>query len=136
VQRHGSGWRRVFNRNRRRGPAPWGELPPDAAVEPEELPAPDDLAALLTERPGVVLEQLDQLVAGALGELSAAERAVLLLRAVGELSYREIHDVLSIPLGSVMGYLSRARLKMRRSLAGYAAERGVLRRPVTGETRP
>jgi DNA-directed RNA polymerase specialized sigma24 family protein len=38
---------------------------------------------------------------------------VLLLRAIGGLRYREISDSLSIPLGSVMGNLSRARQKMR-----------------------
>jgi RNA polymerase sigma-70 factor, ECF subfamily len=126
----------AFNRNRRRDPAPWGESPLEAAVEPEESPAPDDLAVMLVERPGVVMEHLDQLVADALGELPPAERTVLLLRAVGEFSYQEIHHILSIPLGSVMGYLSRARRKLRQSLAGYATERGFLGRPVIWETRP
>ena len=91
---------------------------------------------MLVERPGVVMEHLDGLVADALGELPPAERTVLLLRAIGEFSYQEIHTILSIPVGSVMGYLSRARLKLRQSLAGYAAERGIPGRPVTGETRP
>jgi RNA polymerase sigma-70 factor (ECF subfamily) len=126
----------AFNRNRKREAAPWGEFPLEVAVEPEEFPAPDDLAALLVGRPGVFMEQLDGLVADALGQLPPAERTVLLLRAVGEFSYQEIHHILSIPVGSVMGYLSRARLKLRQSLAGYAAERGLLGRPVTGETRP
>jgi hypothetical protein len=36
--------------------------------------------------------------------------------------------LLAIPLGSVMGYLSRARLKLRRSLADYAARRGLAAR--------
>src|SRR5262249_11466798 len=101
---------------------------------PEEFPAPDDLAGLLVERPGILMEHLDGLVADALGQLPA-ERTVLLLRAVGEFSYQEIHQVLSIPLGSVMGYLSRARLKWGRPLPDSAAKRGILSRPVTGETR-
>jgi RNA polymerase sigma-70 factor, ECF subfamily len=126
----------AFNRNRRREPAPWGEFPLETAVEPEEFPAPDDLAVMLVERPGVVMEHLDGLVAAALGELPPAERTVLLLRAIGEFSYQEIHTILSIPVGSVMGYLSRARLKLRQSLAGYAAQRGIPGHPVTGETRP
>ncbi len=41
------------------------------------------------------------------------ERAVLLLRAIASLRYREISASLEIPLGSVMGNLSRARKKMR-----------------------
>jgi RNA polymerase sigma-70 factor (ECF subfamily) len=126
----------VCNRNRKRGPALWGEFPPAVAVEAAEFPAPDDLAALLVERPGVVMEHFDQLVANALGELPSPERTVLLLRAVGEFSYQEIHQILSIPIGSVMGYLSRARRKLRQCLAGHAADRGLLRHPLTGEMRP
>src|SRR5256885_12350535 len=49
----------------------------------------------------------------ALQTLNETERAVLLLRAIGEMRYREISESLEIPLGSVMGNLSRARQKMR-----------------------
>jgi RNA polymerase sigma-70 factor (ECF subfamily) len=126
----------AFNRNRKREPAAWGEFPPEPAVEPEEFQVHDDLAALLVERPAVVMELLDQAVVHALGELPPAERTVMLLRSVGEFGCHAIHEILSIPVGSVMGYLSRARLKLRHSLAGYAAERGLLDRPVTGEKRP
>ena len=45
--------------------------------------------------------------------LTDNERAVLLLRAIGEMRYREIAESLDIPLGSVMGHLARARQKMR-----------------------
>jgi DNA-directed RNA polymerase specialized sigma24 family protein len=38
---------------------------------------------------------------------------VLLLRAIGDLRYREMSQALDIPLGSVMGNLARARQKMR-----------------------
>lgn len=126
----------AFNRNRKREAAPWGEFPLEAAALPEGFPDPDDLAAMLVERPGVVMEHLDGLVARALEELPPAERTVLLLRAVGEFSYQEIHAILSIPVGSVMGYLSRARLKLRQSLAGYAAGRGIPGLRQTEEKRP
>jgi RNA polymerase sigma-70 factor (ECF subfamily) len=72
------------NRNRKRVPASSGGLPLEPATGPEEFPAPDDLAAMLTEWPCAVTEHLDQLVADALDQLPALERAVLLLRAVGE----------------------------------------------------
>jgi RNA polymerase sigma-70 factor (ECF subfamily) len=45
--------------------------------------------------------------------LTDNERAALLLRGIGELRYQEISESLGIPLGSVMGNLSRARQKMR-----------------------
>jgi RNA polymerase sigma-70 factor (ECF subfamily) len=124
------------NRNRRRALASWGELPSEPAAGPDEFPATDDLVAMLTEWPCVVREHLDQLVADALDGLPARERTVLLLRAVGQLSYQEIGEVLGIPINSVMGYLSRARRKLRQSLAGYAAERGIHGRSTTGEMPP
>jgi RNA polymerase sigma-70 factor (ECF subfamily) len=68
-----------------------------------------------------------------LWRLAPAERTVLLLRAIGEFSYHEIHKILSIPVGSVMGYLSRARRKMRNALAEYAIQNRLIRRE---ESRP
>ena len=61
----------------------------------------------------VLAETLDQDVVAALETLNDVERAILLLRAVGELRYRGIAEALEIPMGSVMGNLSRARQKMR-----------------------
>lgn len=94
-------------------------------VGPADEPDAEEVFAELLHHPDEVPENLDGPLAEALGQLPALERAVLLLRAVGEFSYREIHQLLSIPPGSVMGYLSRARRKLRRSLADYAARQGL-----------
>ena len=48
--------------------------------------------------------------------LSENERSVLLLRAIGRFHYAEIAEALDMPLGSVMGYLSRARKQMREAI--------------------
>jgi len=48
------------------------------------------------------------------GRLPAEQRETLLLAAVEELKYEEIAAVLSIPVGTVMSRLSRAREKLRR----------------------
>jgi RNA polymerase sigma-70 factor (ECF subfamily) len=48
------------------------------------------------------------------GRLPSDQREVLLLAAVEELRYEEIAAVLSIPVGTVMSRLSRAREKLRR----------------------
>lgn len=115
----------VFNRNRKSEPILFGEFL-------DEVPAqsldglPDDALETLLENPGSLMERLDEQIVEALWQLTRSERTALLLRAVGEFSYQEMHEILSIPLGSVMGYLSRARQKMRRSLAEHAAHRGFL----------
>ena len=60
-----------------------------------------------------LVDALDEELVIALQTLNGSERAVLLMRAIGDLHYREISECLGIPLGSVMGNLSRARQKMR-----------------------
>lgn len=55
-------------------------------------------------------------LAGALAGLSPGDRHVLLLIAWADLSYQEIADALSIPLGTVRSRLNRARRKVRTAL--------------------
>ncbi|HVV71408.1 MAG TPA: RNA polymerase sigma factor [Verrucomicrobiae bacterium] len=94
---------------------------------------PEELAALTSEPPlrqtepqsvsaEALSESLEPVLSAALKTLTDTERAVLLLRSIGELRYREIAEALDIPLGSVMGNLSRARVKMR-AVLGRAARR-------------
>jgi len=117
----------AFNRNRRREPALLGELLDDLSIQPlDELP--EEALDALVENPGPLLEHFEDRVVHALWQLTPSGRTVLLLRAVGEFSYQEIHHILSIPLGSVMGYLSRARQKMKHSLLDGAAQPDPCRR--------
>src|SRR5262249_19870005 len=98
---------------------------------------PGEVLYVLLEHPDGAQEWFDDAVAAALEGLAPPERTVLLLRAVGEFSYREIHELLRMPPGSVVGYLSRARRKMREALADYAARRGLTRpRCLPGGQRP
>jgi RNA polymerase sigma-70 factor, ECF subfamily len=118
----------VFNRNRKHEPISFGELPADLPAEESwDFVAQDEILSAMLEDPDVALEHFDDVVVDALQRLAPPERAVLLLRAIGEFSYKEIHDLLTIPLGSVIGYLSRARKKLRLSLADYASQRGLFR---------
>ena len=57
-----------------------------------------------------------QLVQGAIEQLPVHLREVLLLCEVEEMSYKEIAETLSIPMGTVMSRLSRARNALRESL--------------------
>jgi RNA polymerase sigma-70 factor (ECF subfamily) len=56
-----------------------------------------------------------------IGRLSPDQREVLLLAAVEELRYDEIAGVLSIPIGTVMSRLSRARDKLRHLISEPAS---------------
>jgi RNA polymerase sigma-70 factor, ECF subfamily len=99
---------------------------------------PEELAELpSTGEPGLggdlplsleVLDaELDPVLSAGLKSLTDTERAVLLLRAIGDLRYREISDALGIPLGSVMGNLSRARQKMRAIITRTARRTSLLK---------
>ena len=88
------------------------QLEPD---ELAELPHLTDADSWL-DQPQAWAEAIDDRISVALRVLNDSERAVLLLRGVGGFRYQEIANTLGMPLGSVMGYLSRARAKMRQGL--------------------
>ena len=74
---------------------------PDPAKGPEELViAAEDRAAL----------------AKAMNELPVEYREILTLRAINDLSYTEISEILKLPEGTVKSRLSRARLALRNKL--------------------
>jgi RNA polymerase sigma factor (sigma-70 family) len=63
----------------------------------------------------------------AIGELPVIFREVIVLCDVEEASYREIAEILSVPMGTVMSRLARARKLVREALCSPAALRaGVL----------
>jgi RNA polymerase sigma factor (sigma-70 family) len=58
----------------------------------------------------------------ALDQLPAEFREVIVLRELQGLSYKEIGEVVSVPVGTVMSRLSRARARLQRAL--YAEQKG------------
>jgi RNA polymerase sigma-70 factor (ECF subfamily) len=54
-----------------------------------------------------------ELLQGAMDELPVNFREILLLCVVEEMSYQEIAETLSVPIGTVMSRLSRARRALR-----------------------
>jgi RNA polymerase sigma-70 factor, ECF subfamily len=58
-----------------------------------------------------------QLVQDAIAELPVKAREILLLCEVEEMSYQDIAEALSIPIGTVMSRLSRSRKALRDILA-------------------
>jgi RNA polymerase sigma-70 factor (ECF subfamily) len=64
--------------------------------------------------------------------LNPLERSVLLLRAIGDFKYREIAEVLEVPIGSVMSALSRGRQRLRLRLVESGRDHWLL----NGEPSP
>jgi RNA polymerase sigma factor (sigma-70 family) len=61
-------------------------------------------------------------VRGAVDDLPPELREVIVLRELNDLSYREISDVVGVPMGTVMSRLSRARERLAKTL-GEGARR-------------
>lgn len=55
-------------------------------------------------------------VAQALERLSPDQREVVLLIALEDMSYREVAEVIGVPIGTIMSRLSRARSRLRAML--------------------
>jgi len=75
-----------------------------------------------------VLEHFDECVSHHLAKLDETSRRVLLLRAIGDFKYREIAEILDIPIGTAMGLLARARTELRKNLAAFIQESGFANR--------
>ncbi|OGQ99668.1 MAG: hypothetical protein A2505_09345 [Deltaproteobacteria bacterium RIFOXYD12_FULL_55_16] len=60
-----------------------------------------------------------RLVREAIASLTPAEKEVILLRDLQELSYEEISEILALPLGTVKSKLNRARLALKNRLKHY-----------------
>lgn len=87
----------------------------------------------LLRNPERVLAHVGDEMHGALMTLTPPERSVFLLKIIGDLSCREIAEILQMPTGSVMGYLARARGKLRSHLAEYARQYGFISNDVRKE---
>jgi RNA polymerase sigma-70 factor (ECF subfamily) len=109
-----------YDRMRKRG-ASGQDADFDEGVHSGGRQNPDPEAALL-------LSERTALVWKSLAALPAESREVLVLRELEELTYREIANIVGIPLGTVMSRLSRARERLQETLSGY------LKRGETGAT--
>jgi RNA polymerase sigma-70 factor (ECF subfamily) len=78
----------------------------------DEAVSVDPIPEVLTQES--VLEALDT--------LPAEYREVVLLADVEEFAYREIAEILKVPVGTVMSRLSRARRQLRIKLKGMSRE--------------
>lgn len=80
--------------------------------------AEEPVSAELTPELLLLRQEGRATVLNALSTLPIDSREVLLLFEMEEMSYREIAEVLGMPIGTVMSRLSRARKMMRLALEG------------------
>lgn len=75
--------------------------------------------------PSVPEHLTDKQVISALDKLPEHYRSVVLLADVHEFDYKEVAEILEVPIGTVMSRLNRARTQLKKSLAGVAREYGI-----------
>ena len=109
-----------------------------------EAPEPADLVAEKTASPtfagwgkttdweALYPSLVDDAMKRALDRLPAEQRAVMLLVTLAEFSYQECSEILSLPIGTVMSRLFRARQQLQTELSDYAKDRGILQKPSAG----
>ena len=102
----------VRRRERVRGEGPWSPAAPFTS-EGVEAPVPDPPDSGPSPHETTERSELQRLMWSCLGRLDGAHREILVLRDYQDLSYREIAEVLGIPLGTVMSRLHVARRKLR-----------------------
>jgi RNA polymerase sigma-70 factor (ECF subfamily) len=87
-----------------------------ATVELDSDDSPELSAGPETPETILIDNSQHQLLQSAIESLPVRFREILLLCEVEEMSYQEIAETLSIPMGTVMSRLSRARKALRESL--------------------
>ena len=112
-------WHRTATRRIVLEPVTHAELTELVPTEPAD-PFPP-LPAMDEER---FREFLDDRIAAAVDALDAPFREVVWLSVAGDLTYREIADVLDCPVGTVMSRMARARRALRERLADFARSEG------------
>lgn len=70
-------------------------------------------------------DAMDERLYRAIRLLPLGHRTVFLLAAVEDLKYREIAEIVGVPVGTVMSRLSRARMSLAAQLDQLAAERNL-----------
>lgn len=116
VRRHDR--RQLFNFNLRS----WRREPQDELPEPE-----------LVYEPAVPQHLTDEDVLAALDRVPVQYREVVVLADVEEFAYREIAEMLDIPVGTVMSRLSRGRARLKTELAAFATAYGINREMMNAE---
>jgi len=91
-------------------------------LEDDEVLSDRVMAHAITPELLLLRSQNEQAVFAALESLPVNYRQIILLSEVEEMSYREIAEVLDVPVGTVMSRLSRARSGLRALLGANVGQ--------------
>ena len=91
------------------------------------------LEANLTQPITVPQHLTDEEILAALDGIAQEFRSVVVLVDVEEFAYKEVAEILSIPIGTVMSRLSRGRAMLRKRLSGVARSYEILKSSPQGE---
>ena len=94
-----------------------------SSLEEDEAQGNDVSGHSITPEVLLLQQESQQTVMDALESVAVHYREIILLCEVEEMSYREIAEVLSVPVGTVMSRLSRARKVLRQALASNSQGR-------------
>ena len=90
--------------------------------DPEDEEGPELAVEFVTPETILIDRSNSDLIEREINELPVHFREVLLLCEVEEMSYQEIAETLSVPIGTVMSRLSRARKRLRDGLRQRMSE--------------
>jgi RNA polymerase sigma-70 factor (ECF subfamily) len=127
-------------RNQLRRRATRAEVPLEVSAGEGEEPFEGEWFADFGTVAEIERGQLIERVRRAMASLPEELRAVLEMRVMAEMSYKEIAEALGIPIGTVMSRLNRARGQVQATLADLAqparASSGTRRGQASGEATP
>lgn len=128
----GRAWFLSIVRNTCRG---WRVRPIDTAMDPFDEEQHSRVA--FGPDPEALMHRGDEmaLIARAMSHVPDRVRQLLVLREVEELSYRELADLMQLPMGTVMSRLSRAREAFRGAMTVTLQQHGIPPRHVISRAR-
>jgi RNA polymerase sigma-70 factor (ECF subfamily) len=106
---------------------------PEREMVTDQFHSPDVAAKAENPERAMLDRMVSADVLAAIDAVPIDFRMVVILADIHDFSYKEIADILDVPVGTVMSRLFRGRRHLQKSLAGYAAASGILGEPPAGE---
>ena len=96
----------------------WGKIVDESVEAPTETTA----AAVMSPEAGTERNELARAVQSGLQEIPPEQREVLIMKEYEGLKFKEIAEILEVPLGTVMSRLYRGRKLLETAMLDYARE--------------